>query len=456
MSKVLQSALEAKLAVLKGPEWDSSSSDEEETKEKSKKQKITKKRNISSSSTTVAIIDPHGSNKKKRNSNLSKKQQLESLEISSQKTDSKPSNVIYVGHLPKYFEEKELKGFLSQFGEVLNVQVSRCRKSGKSRGFGFVEFDDHQVAPVAADFMSGYLLMDKRLVCNVVPKDKLHPTLFRTTTNTGKRKKFKVVNLSLLFANRVDHTLSSVDGLKHISRRLILKDKAKRAKLASLGIDYSFPALKEVTKVEKRPMISSETEAMPTSKKKKMVEDKKNDVTSSFVSQTTDEKQIKGNKTSKATTSPKKRKISKTIGKERNENIIDKEERKTRERNKIHVPKTSTITSNADDATSNIDTQKENLSVKKENNEKIDLNVKEDIVINKNVKSLSPTVSDDTVIKLSKKDKKFGVNDKKIQSNNNLTKSMEDKDLRVKRSKDSNDLPKKKKSKKSRKNRKSI
>ncbi len=36
--------------------------------------------------------------------------------------------VIYVGHLPYGFFEKELSGFFTQFGEVTGVKVSRSKK----------------------------------------------------------------------------------------------------------------------------------------------------------------------------------------------------------------------------------------------------------------------------------------------------------------------------------------
>ena len=102
---------------------------------------------------------------------------------------SEASNVIYLGHLPETFEEAELRGFLGQFGQVTRVKLSRARKTANSRGYGFVEFDDAEVAAIVADTMSGYLMGEKRVVCHILPKEKVHADLFK-----GANRVFHKVN----------------------------------------------------------------------------------------------------------------------------------------------------------------------------------------------------------------------------------------------------------------------
>ena len=46
--------------------------------------------------------------------------------------------IIYVGHLPKGFEEEQLKGFFSQFGGISKIRVSRSKKTGRSKGFAYL------------------------------------------------------------------------------------------------------------------------------------------------------------------------------------------------------------------------------------------------------------------------------------------------------------------------------
>jgi nucleolar protein 15 len=36
--------------------------------------------------------------------------------------------IVYVGHLPKGFNEQELKKFFEQFGQVPKIRVSRSKK----------------------------------------------------------------------------------------------------------------------------------------------------------------------------------------------------------------------------------------------------------------------------------------------------------------------------------------
>merc|ERR1712071_390763 len=119
---------------------------------------------------------------------------------------------------------------------------------------GFVQFVDPDVAKIVADTMSGYFLMDKRLVCHIIPSDKVHPQLF-----VGAGKKFKIVNGSQLFANELDQKLSTLNGIKQISKNLIKRDKAKRAKLTALGIDYDYPPIERKAKLESDTKRNSST-----------------------------------------------------------------------------------------------------------------------------------------------------------------------------------------------------
>eukprot|EP01112_Ceratiomyxa_fruticulosa_P009068 TRINITY_DN2362_c0_g2_i1.p1 TRINITY_DN2362_c0_g2~~TRINITY_DN2362_c0_g2_i1.p1 ORF type:complete len:271 (-),score=77.42 TRINITY_DN2362_c0_g2_i1:133-945(-) len=76
-------------------------------------------------------------------------------------------NVMYIGHLPYGFFEKQLKGYFSQYGEVEKVVVRRNEFTKKSMGFGYIRFADEQVAKIAADSMNDYLLYGRRLKCEI-------------------------------------------------------------------------------------------------------------------------------------------------------------------------------------------------------------------------------------------------------------------------------------------------
>lgn len=95
------------------------------------------------------------------------------------------SRVIYVGHIPHGFYEDQMRGFFSQFGDVRNVRLSRSKRTGGSKGYGFVEFGDANVARIAAATMDKYLMAGRQLVCHVVDEDvAARPKLF-----VGKKRK---------------------------------------------------------------------------------------------------------------------------------------------------------------------------------------------------------------------------------------------------------------------------
>jgi len=105
-------------------------------------------------------------------------------DTSNKKT--KPSNVVYLGRIPDIFEEKEVKAYLSQFGKVLDVRLGR-------KGYGFVKFENSEVACFVAKKMNGYTLIGQQLVCRVVPRDKIHPDLFSQLTNQERERTEKTI-----------------------------------------------------------------------------------------------------------------------------------------------------------------------------------------------------------------------------------------------------------------------
>ena len=166
-----------------------------------------------------------------------------------------PSSVIYLGHLPVGFEEREITVFLNQFGNVMRCRVSRSKKTGRSRGYAFVEFVDHDVAKVVAETMSGYFLLEKRLVCHILPQDQVHELMFakakRIATKADIHKKAR------LEVNKQ----RSTDALKGITAKLVKREELKRKKLAALGIDYDFPGYAAGVK--------SKDDAEPSSKRRR-------------------------------------------------------------------------------------------------------------------------------------------------------------------------------------------
>lgn len=178
-----------------------------------------------------------------------KANRLEEMQARAEEEPREPRGVIYVGHIPDGFAEPQMRKFFSQFGRVLRLRISRSKKTARSKGYAFLEFEEEGVAKIVADTMQGYLLFDKTLVCHLLPKAKQHPALFK-----GCRR--RMVNTQKL--RRTRHTKAyndrptvEVNGEKvprHTERQVAKRtrsDKKLSSLLANLGVEYDIAGADE-------------------------------------------------------------------------------------------------------------------------------------------------------------------------------------------------------------------
>lgn len=110
---------------------------------------------------------------------------------------------------------------------MLRVRVARSKRTGGSKGYAFVEMQLPQVAAIVAETMSGHIAFgQKRLVCHVVPPEKVHSQMF-----------FK----KQPFVRKQPAQQLPLEKMKAITNRLISREKKKRKAMKELGIDYDFP-----------------------------------------------------------------------------------------------------------------------------------------------------------------------------------------------------------------------
>jgi nucleolar protein 15 len=216
--------------LIPGPEWDSSDEEDNEPATKSSSlvvKKTTKKQPTSKSS----------SSKSAKSSKAGTKYDDKKGKKDDDDDNEEKDLVLYVGHLPKDFEEIDLRRFLTQFGKVYNCRVARKIETGKSKGFAFIRFGDDEVTQIACETLHGYFLEKQRLVCQVRPA---HPGMFFDTDKMIDKRQKKLT----LETKQRNNNLANSDKLKAITSKLVTREMKKRERLEALGIDYDFPGYK--------------------------------------------------------------------------------------------------------------------------------------------------------------------------------------------------------------------
>jgi nucleolar protein 15 len=134
---------------------------------------------------------------------------------------------------------------------------SSLNQTGKSKHYGFIEFDSSSVAQIVADTMDNYLIMGHILRCKLIPKDQVHPELW-----IGANRKWRAVPRARLA--RVEHNKASKALLYTLTlfefvaqhrteseqmrtnKRLLKRQNERKRKLEQAGIKYDFEAVSYV------------------------------------------------------------------------------------------------------------------------------------------------------------------------------------------------------------------
>ena len=77
------------------------------------------------------------------------------------------STKLFVGGLDFSIGEEELRQAFAEIGELVSAVVIMDRMTGRSRGFGFVEYADADTAQRAIDAMNGTMLSGRAINVNV-------------------------------------------------------------------------------------------------------------------------------------------------------------------------------------------------------------------------------------------------------------------------------------------------
>ncbi|GIS33133.1 MAG: RNA-binding protein [Gammaproteobacteria bacterium] len=62
---------------------------------------------------------------------------------------------LYVGNLPWSTSEEELEAYFAEHGEIVDVRIITEGRSGRSKGFGFVEMASDEAGKAAIEALNG-------------------------------------------------------------------------------------------------------------------------------------------------------------------------------------------------------------------------------------------------------------------------------------------------------------
>ncbi|KAL5547356.1 hypothetical protein UlMin_007043, partial [Ulmus minor] len=127
--------------------------------------------------------------------------------------------------------------FFNQFGAIKRLRIARNKKTGKSKHYGFIEFEDAGVAKVVADSMHNYLLFEHLLQVHLVPSEHIHPKLWK-----GFNFRYKLLDWVQVERKRQNKE-RTLEERKKLVDKIMKRDEKCRKKIEAAGIDYECPEI---------------------------------------------------------------------------------------------------------------------------------------------------------------------------------------------------------------------
>lgn len=150
------------------------------------------------------------------------------------------TGVIYIGRIPHGFYEHEMRQYFEQFGPIVQLRLSRNKKTGASKHFAFIKFGEANTAEIVAKTMDNYLLFGHILKCRVIPNDQVHQDLFK-----GANRRFKNVPWNKMAGYQLQKPLTEAAWEAKVVKEESKRSK-KAAKLAEIGYEFEAPVIRSV------------------------------------------------------------------------------------------------------------------------------------------------------------------------------------------------------------------
>ncbi|CAA0826389.1 RNA-binding (RRM/RBD/RNP motifs) family protein [Striga hermonthica] len=148
------------------------------------------------------------------------------------------ATILYIGRIPHGFYEDEMEAFFKQFGTIRRLRIARNKKTGKSKHFGFIEFESPEVvAKVVEECMHNYLMYEHLLQVQLVPPERVHPKLWK-----GVTRRYKPLD-SVQIERKRHNKERTLEEQQKLIAGIMQRDKKRRKRIEAAGIDYECPEI---------------------------------------------------------------------------------------------------------------------------------------------------------------------------------------------------------------------
>ena len=145
------------------------------------------------------------------------------------------TSYIYIGGLPYDLTEGDVVCIFSQYGEPVDVQLSRDKSTGRSRGFCWLKYEDQRSTVLAVDNLSGVKVLGRTLKVDHVASYRLPKILQGNGDEDDPLAEMNVAPVGMLNDDQLDARRrrgDDVDGqLEH----------ARQTQDFSVGLDPEDP-----------------------------------------------------------------------------------------------------------------------------------------------------------------------------------------------------------------------
>lgn len=138
-----------------------------------------------------------------------------------------------------------MKKYFSQFGRVLNLRLSRNKKTGASKHYAFVEFASAEVADIVARTMNNYLMFGHILKCSLIPKEQVNENLFK-----GAGTRFKVDPRNKKAGLAMERGAEREVWEKRVANENKRRSGRNKDLKETMGYEFTAPSVKAVKDVQ--------------------------------------------------------------------------------------------------------------------------------------------------------------------------------------------------------------